>query len=186
MFLLSLTYCSLIWLFSTIQFHSHFLQTMGSRELCAEEVVWQVGRSVGFGDQSLWAQIPALYLLLWAIVFSSLEMELKHQPCQVVRAKCNNEKSGVLMPPCGPTLALSWLPSFFFCSLLKGSQERHSAGEKVGPYMGFTWCELLKGFSMLHERYPFVFQQVLRRALVNLGCQRSPISPLRNIHSSQG
>lgn len=71
------------------------------------------------------------------MVFSSLEMELKHQPCQVVRAKCNNEKPGVLMPPRGPTLALSWLPSFLLLFPPRGvSGAAFSRGEG-GALHGF-------------------------------------------------
>lgn len=67
----------------------------------------------------------------------------------------------------GPTLALSWLPSSF-CSLLGGvSGAAFSRGE-VGPHVGFMQCELLKGFSTLHEHYPFMFKKVLRRAPVKL------------------
>ena len=80
------------------------------------EVVWLVGRSVGFRDQSLWALVPAMSLL-WTTVSSSLKMGWKQPPCQVVvRVTWSLEQSGV-RPSTGGTYINAelafFLPSCF-------------------------------------------------------------------------
>ena len=77
-----------------------------------EEVVWLVGRSVGFRDQSLWAPVPAMRLLPWATVSSSLEMGWKQPPRKVVvRVTWNPEQCGV-RPGTAGTYIIAELASF--------------------------------------------------------------------------
>ena len=126
-----------------------------------EEVVWLVGRSVGFRDQRLWAPVPAMHLIPWATVSSSLEMGWKQPPCKVVvRVTWNLEQSvPVRQPvPVRPSTAGTYinaelegrkeeiLPS---SSLpLKGlSQEQDIPGEKVRSCMHFTQLEHWRLFS---------------------------------------